>query len=91
VEIDGKRYTFIWNGGGRESAIMTEFIEDELFSLRWENSEHPREYLEFAISESEVTVETILTITDFCVEDEVEGQKAYWDSEMKKLRPEMGE
>ena len=36
------------------------------------------------------TRETILEITEFCDEDEVEDQKQYWENQMKQLRQETG-
>ena len=48
------------------------------------------EYLEFNITKSPVTGETILLITDFCDDDEVNDQKAYWDNQIKQLRTETG-
>lgn len=38
----------------------------------------PSEYFEFSITTSPITDETILTITDFCDDDEVQDQKLFW-------------
>jgi hypothetical protein len=58
--------------------------------LVWEDSEDSDEYLEFRISTSPITNETILHITDFCDEDEVDSQEQLWDSQVKQMRQEMG-
>ena len=65
-------------------------MEDELLKFQWEDAEDTEEFLEFRISTSPVTGETILEITDFCDEDEVEDQRQYWDSQMSQLKKETG-
>ncbi len=81
-------YTFKWSGYD-EIAKLTEDIEEELVRYTWLD---PREgeYLEFKISISPVTGETILEITDFCDEDEKEEQRELWDAQIKQLRKETG-
>ena len=55
-----------------------------------QDAEDEEEYLEFHISRSPVTSETILVISDFCDEDEVDDQTQYWDNLMDKLRKATG-
>ncbi|HFC00043.1 MAG TPA: activator of HSP90 ATPase 1 family protein [Phaeodactylibacter sp.] len=88
VDINKGVYDFIWSGAG-ESATLIDDIEDERIRFRWEDSPEG-EYFEFRMSKSPVTAETVLEITDFCDEDEVEDQKQLWESQMKILRQEMG-
>lgn len=89
VDIRGDEYTFVWNGSS-ETAELVDDIEEERLRFHWENAESEAEYLEFRISQSPVTGETILEITDFCDDDEVEDQKALWESQMERLRRETG-
>ncbi|MEO0340229.1 MAG: START-like domain-containing protein [Bacteroidota bacterium] len=42
------------------------------------------------MTRSPVTGETILEVTDHADDDEVEDQKALWDSQIEKLRTETG-
>ena len=44
----------------------------------------------FRLGRSPVTGETILEITDYCDEDEVEDQKELWNSQITLLRQETG-
>ena len=89
VDIHGDSiYTFIWSGY-QEIAQLTEDIEEELVRYTW-LSPREDEYLEFKITISPVTGETILEITDFCDEDEVEEQKALWAAQIKQLKKETG-
>jgi uncharacterized protein YndB with AHSA1/START domain len=88
VDIQGDIYTFNW-GGAEEVAEMVDDIEDERVRFHWENADD-HEFLEFRFERSPVTGETILEITDFCDEDEIDDQKQLWDSQIKTLRQETG-
>lgn len=88
VDINNEVYSFIWSGEPEDAEVIQD-VEDELLSFRWDDAEDD-EYLEFRISKSPVTGETILEITDFADEDEVDDQKALWETQMQRLREEMG-
>ena len=89
VDIQGDIYTFMWSGS-EEVAELIEDVEDELIRFKWEDADDDNEFLEFRISKSPVTGETILEITDFCDDDEIDDQKALWESQIKNLRTETG-
>lgn len=89
VDINGSGYSFFW-GGAEEAAVLVHEVEDELLRFQWEDADDPNEYLEFRIEKSPVTGETILEVTDYCDSDEVDDQKALWDSQINKLRVETG-
>ncbi len=89
VDITGDTYTFIW-GGTEEVAELVDDIEDERLRFKWEDAENENEYLEFRMSRSPVTGETVFEITDYCDEDEVEDTRQLWESQMKQLRQETG-
>ncbi|MCR9286420.1 MAG: START-like domain-containing protein [Bacteroidetes bacterium] len=88
VDITDSIFTFVWSGS-EESAELVEDIEEERIRFHFEDYEEG-EYLEFEMQRSPVTGETILTIVDYCDEDEVDDQKQLWDSQMKQLRQETG-
>jgi len=88
VDIEGDTFKFFWEGS-EEVAEMIDDIEDERIRFEWEDGEDG-EYLEFSMSKSPVTGETILLITEFCDDDEIDDQKQLWESQMKELRKEMG-
>jgi uncharacterized protein YndB with AHSA1/START domain len=88
VDISRQVFTFVWSGS-EEIAELVEDIEDERIRFEFEDYEDG-EYLEFEMQRSPVTGETILTITDFCDDDEVDDQKQLWDSQIKQLRQETG-
>ncbi len=88
VDISDKTYSFFWSGA-EEVAELIEDIEEEMVRFEFEDYEEG-EYLEFKMEKSPVTNETILTITDYCDEDEVDDQKQLWESQMKQLKQETG-
>lgn len=88
MDILGDDFTFVWNGA-EEKAELIDDIEDERLKFVWEDAPED-EFLEFRFSKSPVTNETILEITDFADEDEVDEQKELWESQIKKLRIETG-
>jgi uncharacterized protein YndB with AHSA1/START domain len=90
VDISGEGiYTFEWSGY-EEVAQLVEDIEEELVRFNWLDDGREDEYLEFKISISPVTGETILTISDFCDDDEVAQQKELWETQIKSLKKETG-
>lgn len=89
VDINGEMYTFIWNGSG-EVAHLEDDIEEERVRFSWEEPEEDGEYLEFRINISPVTGETILEVTDFCDDDDVEDHTKLWESQIRMLRQETG-
>ena len=89
VDINGEVFTFEWDGA-YENAEMIDDIEEERVRFKWEDADNENEYLEFRMYKSPVTNETVLEITDFCDDDEVEDQKALWESQISELRKECG-
>ncbi|KAA3630550.1 MAG: SRPBCC domain-containing protein [Bacteroidetes bacterium] len=91
-EVDitpGGKYTFFWSG----SDEVAEVIEDEpgeFIRFQWEDADDDDEYLEFKMDKSPVTGETILLITDFADEDDLDDQKQLWETQIQKLRVETG-
>lgn len=89
VDITGEVYTFTWDGAD-EIAMLVEDRENDRVRFKWEDAEEEGEYLEIKFEKSPVTNETILTLTDFCDDDEVDDQKQLWESQMKQLKQETG-
>ncbi len=86
VDKTGDEYSFFWNGV-EEKAEITMFQENELLKVQWMEED---EYILYRIDKSEVTGETILFITDFAEEDEMEDQIQLWESQLEDLAKCMG-
>lgn len=89
VDITNDIFTFYWTGS-QESVIMVDDIEDERVKFIWKDADNPDEYLEFRMYKSDVTNETILEVTDFCDDDEVDEIRSVWNILIDKLRHECG-
>lgn len=88
VDITDDEYTFSWEGE-EEIALLIDDIEDERLRFEWDDADEG-EYLEFQMQRSPVTGETILTLTDWADEDEVEDQQKLWDTQLDRLRSATG-
>ncbi|MEM7102682.1 MAG: START-like domain-containing protein [Bacteroidota bacterium] len=89
VDVTEDKYTFSWSGQ-EEIAWVIDDIEDERLRFRWEDADDETEYLEYRLNVSPVTGETILEITDYCDDDEVDEQRQLWDTQMEQLRRATG-
>lgn len=89
VDIQDDVFTFSWEGS-EEVAEMVDDIEEERVRFKWKDADNRTEYLEFRMYKSNITNETVMEITDFCDDDEVEEQSDYWSTQMNKLRVECG-
>ena len=88
VDIQGEEYIFSWEGE-EEVALLLDDIEDKRLRFEWEDAD-AGEYLEFMLERSPVTGETILTLTDWADEDEVDDQQKLWDTQLDRLRTATG-
>ena len=88
VDINDKEYSFSWEGE-EEIALLIDDVENELLRFEWEDADEG-EYLEFKMERSPVTGETILTLTDWADDDEVDDQQKLWDTQLDRLRSATG-
>lgn len=86
VDRTGDVFSFFWNGVEEKANIAT-FNEDELLRLEWMDNDH---FIEYRIDKSEVTGETILFVTDFAEEDELDDQMQLWETQLDDLAKSMG-
>ncbi|MCC6817216.1 MAG: activator of HSP90 ATPase 1 family protein [Saprospiraceae bacterium] len=87
VDNIGDRYTFSWEGSDEVADIVMD-IEDELVKFAWVDREG--EFLQFRIYKTDITNETILEVSDYCDDDEVDEQKDLWEVYIKKLKAASG-
>lgn len=87
VRVKGKNYTFIWSHS-EEAATMTLKKENRLVRFSWTDEEDS--YFEFRISQDELTGDVSLIVIDFAEEDEVEGTKNLWDTQISDLKQLLG-
>jgi len=88
VDQKGETFFFTWNGATDEAERVS-FIENKCVRYRWDYYGED-EYFEFQISQSPVTNETILLISDFADKTEVKDQQLLWDSQVNDLKHRIG-
>jgi uncharacterized protein YndB with AHSA1/START domain len=89
VETNEDLVSFTWNGN-IEDAEMVDDIEDERVRYKWLDADDEKEYYEFRMYKSDVTLETILEITDFCDQGDEKSTKDWWTNKVALLRQECG-
>ena len=88
VDINGDEINFTWDGSV-DTAYIVEKDEDSFVRYRWDYQDEDQ-YFEFRITKSEITDDTILTVTDFCDDYEVEDQRQLWDRQITILKRQIG-
>ncbi|MEZ4888306.1 MAG: START-like domain-containing protein [Chitinophagales bacterium] len=88
VDSHENTYSFYWNGQ-REEAEVLDKEENTFIRFQMEENEEG-EFLEFRITQAEITGDTVLLVTDFADDDDVEDQKQLWDSQIDALISRVG-
>lgn len=88
VKIKEKEYSFIWKGYSQEAKVVG-MRKGLAIKLQWLDSSS-RTYFEMRILTSEMTDNTVLQITDFSEEDEIEESQDLWRSQIDTLRRVIG-
>ncbi len=88
VHSHGTHFSFSWDGE-RKEAEMIDYAEEEFARYKWADA-HAGEYFEFRIGQSEITNDTILTITDFADEKDLKEMQELWDSQIHMLMKRIG-
>jgi uncharacterized protein YndB with AHSA1/START domain len=81
-------FHFSWNNAVDEAERVA-FEENEYVRYRWDYY-NDDEYFEFRISQSPVTNETILQITDFADKGEEKDQEQLWATQVSDLKHRVG-
>jgi len=93
-EEDGV-FTFTWGEPWTEQdirkALLIEYVKYDHIRLKWEEDEEDDEsYWEMRIGQSELTHHLNLFITDFAEDDDVDGLKILWESNLDRLHRASG-
>lgn len=88
VKIKDKEYSFIWKGYSQEAKVVG-MRKGLAIKLQWLDSSS-RTYFEMRILTSEMTDNTVLQITDFSEEDEIDESQDLWRSQIDTLRRVIG-
>ena len=93
-EEDGV-FTFTWGEPWTEQDIrvahVIEAVKNDHITLKWEDDEAEEEdYWEMRIAQSDLTHHLNLLITDFAEDDDADGLKILWESNLDRLHRASG-
>lgn len=88
VDNEGKVFSFTWQGE-TETAEMISNEDDEYIRYRWDWQEKD-EFFEFRIDKTEITNDTILYVSDFAEERDMDNSKRLWDAQIQNLMKRIG-
>jgi hypothetical protein len=86
VSVNGKRYTFFWDGIGQEAELAFK-KENLIVRFNWLDDDT---FFEFKITRDELTGDVSLLITDFIEVDEIDETRSLWDSQIALLKHVIG-
>ena len=66
------------------------YLRDSVYVNRWTDGDNDREYFEIRMTNSELTNDFTLEITDFADADDVDDSCELWNSEVETLRRKCG-
>ncbi len=91
VDLDpnGEIFTFEWNGEEQTADVLA-YEDDEFIKLRWTDEEDEKAYYEYRIRVTDITKETILTVTDFAYKEDIDSAKELWKSQLNDLAKALG-
>ena len=88
-------FTFTWGEPWTEQDIrvahVIEAVKNDHITLKWEDDEADEEdYWEMRIAQSDLTHHLNLLITDFAEDDDADGLKILWESNLDRLHRASG-
>lgn len=90
VQSDDKTVSFFWGKNEKRDAEIIAVRAYSFIRFRWLDDENVREYFELKMTNSELTNDFVLEITDFTDEDDVDDLRELWDSQVDTLRRTCG-
>lgn len=90
VLSDDKVVNFFWGKSERRDAEIISMRTYSHIRFKWLDDENPHEYFELKMTNSELTNDYVLEITDFTDADEVDDLCGLWDSQVETLRRTCG-
>jgi hypothetical protein len=87
VNVKGEIYSFFWDGAEQKAEAV---IKKENRYIRYRWVDDPEAYFEFRIVVDEITKDVALVIVDVVDDDELDGAKELWNSQIAELKHVLG-
>jgi uncharacterized protein YndB with AHSA1/START domain len=83
IDKDGV-FTFSWDGSDEQAKLISRKSPEHI-KFQWLDDEDTNCFFEIRITIDALTKDVGIVITDFAEEDEIEGSKQLWDSQISEL------
>ena len=88
AKMDGKEVVLTWNGVEQGLTIVG-LRTEKYIRYRW-SEDKDKTYFELRITTSELTGNSVLSVTDFAEPDELQEAKDLWNYQMEALQRQLG-
>ncbi|MGM9841094.1 MAG: START-like domain-containing protein [Candidatus Limisoma sp.] len=88
AKMDGKEVVLTWNGVEQGLSIVG-LRTEKYIRYRW-SEDKDKTYFELKITTSELTGNSVLSVTDFAEPDELQEAKDLWNYQMEALQRQLG-
>lgn len=88
AKMDGKEVVLMWNGVEQGLTIVG-LRTEKYIRYRW-SEDKDKTYFELRITTSELTGNSVLSVTDFAEPDELQEAKDLWNYQMEALQRQLG-
>ena len=90
VVSDNKHMTFCWGKTEKREAEIMGVRAFAFIRFHWLDDDTAHEYFELRMTNSELTNDFVLEVTDFANEEDVDDACGLWDSQIETLRRTCG-
>lgn len=90
VKADNRTMEFSWGKTEKRKAEVVAIRAFSYIRFHWMDDDNPREYFELKMTNSELTNDCVLIITDFADADDADDLCELWDSEVETMRRTCG-
>ena len=90
VQSDDRTVAFYWGKAEKRDAEIVAIRAYSFIRFHWLDDENPREYFELKMTNSELTNDFVLEITDFAGAGEEDDLRELWESQVDTLRRTCG-
>lgn len=90
VQSDDRMVAFYWGKAEKRDAEIVAIRAYSFIRFHWLDDENPREYFELKMTNSELTNDFVLEITDFAGAGEEDDLRELWESQVDTLRRTCG-
>ncbi len=89
VNINKDKFIFFWDGSEQEATLVAKRV-NQFIRFKWLDDEEAETYFEFRLETDDLTNEVALVVVDFADDDDMDDAVELWDTQIEKLRHNLG-